>query len=116
MKKEKAFWTVVVAVVVVLAILLSLNHFYVDYLWFSEMELSQRLFKELITKAQIGAPVFVLLVLLFFYLKFLKRFRNYRPVTWVHQAVRTNGKNHWCSTVSGGSGCNYRFYSEQPVV
>lgn len=36
-KGKKAFWTVVVAVVVVLAILLSLNHFYVDYLWFSEM-------------------------------------------------------------------------------
>ena len=87
-KGKKAFWTVVVAVVVVLAILLSLNHFYVDYLWFSEMGYLNVFFKELVTKVQIGTPVFVvLLVLLFFYLKFLKKIsERYLGIT---QAVRT---------------------------
>lgn len=87
-KGKKAFWTVVVAVVVVLAILLSLNHFYVDYLWFSEMGYLNVFFKELVTKAQIGAPVFVvLLVLIFFYLKFLKKIsERYLGIT---QSVRT---------------------------
>jgi hypothetical protein len=59
---------------VIFAILLSLNRFYVDYLWFVEMGYTQIFFKELVTKTQIGIPIFIgLILILFFYLKLLNR-------------------------------------------
>ncbi|HCX64165.1 MAG TPA: UPF0182 family protein, partial [Eubacteriaceae bacterium] len=49
------------------------NRFYVDLLWFREVDYTQVFFKELITKIRIGVPMFVVLTgLLFFYFRFLK--------------------------------------------
>lgn len=71
-KSKKALFIIVGIAVVVVMILLSLNQFYIDYLWFAEMGYTNIFFKEIITKSQIGIPVFIVLVImLFFYLKFL---------------------------------------------
>ncbi|MBI4855336.1 MAG: UPF0182 family protein [Acetobacterium woodii] len=60
--------------IVILGILLSMNQFYINYLWFSEMGYTEIFFKELVTKTQIGIPLFLgLILILFFYLKLLNR-------------------------------------------
>lgn len=69
--RNKLFITLGVAVFVIL-VLLSSNNFYIDYLWFSEMGYTEIFFKELITKLQIGVPIFLgLSLVLFFYVKLL---------------------------------------------
>ncbi|MEG0074551.1 MAG: UPF0182 family protein [Eubacterium sp.] len=73
-KGKKTLIGIIVTIVVILGFLLSLNHFYVDYLWFSEMGYIDIFFKEMVTKLQIGAPVFIVfLVAIFIYLKFLSK-------------------------------------------
>lgn len=69
--KKTLFIALGIAIGVVI-ILLSLNQFYIGYLWFSEMGYTNIFFKEIITKSQIGIPLFAVIVLmLFFYLRFL---------------------------------------------
>lgn len=73
-KGKKAIIAAIFTVVAILLVLLSLNHFYVDYLWFGEMGYLDVFFKEITTKVKLAIPVFVvLLVLLFFYLRVLKK-------------------------------------------
>ena len=69
--KKTLFIALGIAIGVVI-ILLSLNQFYIGYLWFSEMGYTNIFFKEIITKSQIGIPLFAVIVLmLFIYLRFL---------------------------------------------
>ncbi|KNZ40513.1 UPF0182 family protein [Acetobacterium bakii] len=71
-KRKKTLFILLGLIIIVFTILLSLNQFYVDYLWFSEMGYTNIFFKEIITKSQIGIPIFAVLgLVLFFYLKFL---------------------------------------------
>lgn len=71
-KSKKTIFILVGIIVVIGVVLLSLNQFYIDYLWFSEMGYTEIFFKELITKFQVGVPAFALLfVVVFLYLKFL---------------------------------------------
>lgn len=73
-KQRKVVWSVLAVVIVIVAILITGNKFYIDYLWFSEMGYLDVFFKELVTKLTIGVPLFIILVVLvYFYLKFLKR-------------------------------------------
>lgn len=73
-KRNKTLLIGLGVLLVVFAVLLSLNQFYIDYLWFVEMGYTQIFFKELVTKTQIGIPIFIgLLLVLFFYLKLLNR-------------------------------------------
>ncbi|MDO4289047.1 MAG: UPF0182 family protein [Eubacterium sp.] len=73
-KSRKFVFGVGAALVVVLGLGFALNHFYIDYLWFSEVGYTNIFFKELVTKLTIGIPIFLLmLVLIFFYLRFLSR-------------------------------------------
>ncbi|MBC3798432.1 UPF0182 family protein [Acetobacterium tundrae] len=71
-KRNKTILIVLGVIVVIISLLLSLNNFYIDYLWFVEMGYTEIFFKELVTKLQIGIPIFCgLLLILFFYLKLL---------------------------------------------
>ncbi|URN83686.1 UPF0182 family protein [Acetobacterium wieringae] len=73
-KRNKTLLIGLGVLLVIFAVLLSLNQFYIDYLWFVEMGYTEIFFKELVTKTQIGIPIFIGLVLvLFFYLKLLNR-------------------------------------------
>ena len=73
-KRNKTLLIGLGVLLVIFAILLSLNQFYIDYLWFVEMGYTEIFFKELVTKTQIGIPIFIgLLLILFFYLKLLNR-------------------------------------------
>ncbi|MEG0309720.1 MAG: hypothetical protein RR604_02300 [Eubacterium sp.] len=47
-KGKKTLIGIIVTIVVILGFLLSLNHFYVDYLWFSEMGYIDIFFKEMV--------------------------------------------------------------------
>nr|WP_320024822.1 UPF0182 family protein [uncultured Acetobacterium sp.] len=73
-QRNKTLVIVFGVLIVILAILLSMNQFYINYLWFSEMGYTEIFFKELVTKTQIGIPLFLgLILILFFYLKLLNR-------------------------------------------
>lgn len=73
-KRNKTLLIAFGVLIVILAILLSMNQFYINYLWFSEMGYTEIFFKELVTKTQIGIPLFLgLSLILFFYLKLLNR-------------------------------------------
>ncbi|MGL4607878.1 MAG: UPF0182 family protein [Eubacteriaceae bacterium] len=73
-KGRKTFFVFLGMIVVIGVLLLSLNQFYIDYLWFSEMGYTEVFFKEIVTKLQIGIPSFgILFLVLFFYLKFLNK-------------------------------------------
>ncbi len=70
--KRKSIFIAIGVVVLALTIILSLNQFYVAYLWFNEMSYLNIFFKELVTRLQIGIPVFAVITLfLYFYLKWL---------------------------------------------
>ena len=72
-KKRRTAVIVVVAIVAIMIALSAINEFYVNYLWFAEMGYLNIFFKELVTKLEIGVPVFVLLLfLLHMYLSYLK--------------------------------------------
>lgn len=71
---KRAAAIMIVVIVGVIGLFITLNHFYVDYLWFREMGYLTVFFKELVTKLKLGIPVFlVLCVLMFVYFKFLHR-------------------------------------------
>jgi hypothetical protein len=73
-KRNKTLLIGLGVLLVIFTILLSLNQFYIDYLWFVEMGYTEIFFKELVTKTQIGIPIFIgLMLILFFYLKLLNR-------------------------------------------
>jgi hypothetical protein len=73
-KSRKNLFILLGAAVFILLMLLSSNNFYIDYLWFAEMGYTEIFFKELITKLQIGIPVYLCLaVILYFYLNLLDR-------------------------------------------
>lgn len=76
MKKIRTSNKIVIGIssIFVLIVLLFtvLNQFYINYLWFSEVDYTQIFFKELVTKLQIGIPLFIILfIVLFLYFKFL---------------------------------------------
>lgn len=100
-RNRKIALAVVAGAVVIIAILLSLNGFYVSYLWFKEMGYLNIFFKELVIKLEIGVPVFiVLIIIMYFYLRYLKKLsekyigvsgrissRNEKMTTWVIVAL-----------------------------
>ena len=60
--KKRNLWIVLGVVVALVIILLSLVQFYVDYMWFSEVGYTEVFLKELITKFQLGLPVFLIIL------------------------------------------------------
>jgi uncharacterized membrane protein (UPF0182 family) len=71
--KKRGLWIGLGVFACLLMVLLSLNHFYVDYLWFNEVGYTDIFFKELITKLQLGIPIFVVYsLLIFLFIRFLK--------------------------------------------
>lgn len=77
-KSKKILMGVILALLLVISFFFTLNHFYIDYLWFSEMGYTNIFFKELVTKLTIGIPVFlVMLLLIFVYLKFLGKISSH---------------------------------------
>ncbi len=76
-KKEKLMSYGVISLVIVVAVLLLLNNFYIDYLWFEELEYTQIFFKEILTKLTLGVPMFIgLSIISLIYFKFLFNFAS----------------------------------------
>lgn len=72
-KRNKGIW-IVVALLVIIAIFLSLIGFITDFLWFKELDYVSVFFTKLFTQIKIGLPTFVIVTFLaYVYLKFLKR-------------------------------------------
>lgn len=60
--------------IVFLILMASLSHYYIDYLWFVELDYLNVFFKEVTTKLKIILPVFIVLCLgIYGYLRFLSR-------------------------------------------
>lgn len=71
--KRRGLWISLGVIGCLLMLLLSLNHFYVDYLWFNEAGYTEVFLKELITKLQLGLPIFLVFsLIMFLFIRFLK--------------------------------------------
>ncbi len=76
-KGRKSLTALIVTLGVILITLSSVVAFVIDYKWFSEIGYTGVFLKELITKAKVGIPVFLILTLiLFIYFKTLKGIYN----------------------------------------
>lgn len=60
--KKRSLWIILGVVGALVIVLLSLVQFYVDYMWFSEVAYTEVFLKELLTKIQLGIPVFFVLL------------------------------------------------------
>lgn len=70
---RKIAGAVLLIILIVLGLLMAGDRFYVDFLWFRQMGYLNVFWKELLTKLAIGTPVFaILLVILHFYLRYLR--------------------------------------------
>lgn len=67
-KRKKPFGILILIVLAVLAILFGLNGFYIDVIWYKKLGFLQVFFKELVTKLQLGIPLFIVLSILFYIL------------------------------------------------
>ncbi|WP_303860480.1 UPF0182 family protein [Alkalibaculum bacchi] len=82
-------FSVITTIIIVIGLFLSMNHFYVDYLWFKSLGYTDVFMKEIVTKIQVSVPLFIISLLFFIlYLKILttsilKRILqvNFRPNT-----------------------------------
>lgn len=73
-KKRTGIKVLIVAIVVVIALFLSLIGFFTDFLWFKEQGYVSVFLTKLLTQLKIGIPVFVVISFLaYVYLKFLKK-------------------------------------------
>lgn len=77
--------SIIVAAVAILGVLfVLLSNFYIDYLWFSETGYTQIFLKEIVTKLQLGVPMFVILsVLLLIYFSLIKKSINKNTIVVV---------------------------------
>lgn len=72
-KRKKGIW-IIVALLVIIAVFLSLIGFITDFLWFKELDYVSVFFTKLFTQIKIGVPTFIIITFLaYVYLKFLKR-------------------------------------------
>ncbi len=92
---RKPMWIVVAVVVLVGLILLSSTGFIVNYLWFSEVDYVQVFFKELITKIEIGIPLFIILIIiLYIYFALLKALYN-KKMSVFNSKIQNKKENRW---------------------
>ena len=76
MKKKKGHkgLILIAVIVVILSVFLSLIEFITDWEWFKEVGYTSVFFKELLTKIEMGVPVFIVVTLLIFvYLTMLRK-------------------------------------------
>lgn len=73
MTKTKRIIPIILGVlVVILGVWLAFNRFYIDYLWFGELDYLSVFFKEVTTKVKIVVPLALIIFIgVYFYLKFL---------------------------------------------
>lgn len=81
---KKGLSIVLVILAIAGMVIALLSNFYVNYLWFKEVGYTQVFFKELITKLQLGVPMFLITTgLMYFYFRYLKKFINKNSVVVV---------------------------------
>lgn len=92
---RKPMWIIIAIVVLIGLILLSSTGFIVNYLWFSEVDYVQVFFKELITKIEIGIPLFIVLtIILYIYFALLKAMYN-KKMSVFNSKVQNKKENRW---------------------
>ncbi len=73
-KKKHKGLAIIIAILVIIALFLSLIGFITDFLWFKELDYVSVFFTKLFTQIKIGVPTFAVVTFLaYIYLKFLKR-------------------------------------------
>lgn len=73
-KKRTGIKVLIIAIVVIIALFLSLIGFITDFLWFRELGYVSVFLTKLLTQLKIGIPVFIIITFLaYVYLKFLKK-------------------------------------------
>jgi len=65
---KKTQGILLLALLAVIAVVFGLNGFYIDIIWYKKLGYLQVFFKELVTKLQLGIPLFVVLSVLFYFL------------------------------------------------
>ncbi|QSX09607.1 UPF0182 family protein [Alkalibacter rhizosphaerae] len=85
--KSKKLLTIIIAAVAILGALFALfSNFYIDYLWFKETGYTQVFFKEIVTKLQLGVPMFLIsTILLYFYFRFIKKYVNKSSIVVIRE-------------------------------
>lgn len=62
---KKILLSTMAITIVIISLFVSMNHFYVDYLWFQSLGYTDVFMKELVTKIQVGVPLFMISFLFF---------------------------------------------------
>ena len=62
-KKRRSIVTIIIVVFLILSVIFSSTGFIINYQWFQEVGYTQVFLKELVTKMQIGVPLFIILTI-----------------------------------------------------
>lgn len=66
--------SIAVVIMAIVSVFVILNQFYISYIWFKEMGYTQVFMKELLSKIQMGIPLFVVsFIFLYLYFKYLTK-------------------------------------------
>ena len=76
-KRRRSIVTIIIVVFLILSVIFSSTGFIINYQWFQEVGYTQVFLKELVTKMQIGVPLFIILtIVLYIYFAILKAIYN----------------------------------------
>lgn len=93
--RKKPFWLIIIALLIILGIIFASTGFMINYQWFQEVGYTQVFLKELVTKLQIGIPLFILLtIIVYIYFSILKAVYN-KKLGVVHSKQENKKENRW---------------------
>ena len=92
---RKSPWLLIAVIIFLFMILLRSTGFIVDYLWFTEVDYLQVFLKEIITKVEIGIPLFaVLTLILYIYFALIKALYN-KKMSIFNSKIQNKVENRW---------------------
>ena len=91
---RKPLGVIIAIIIVFVMILLRSTGFIVDYLWFKEVNYLQVFLKEIITKVEIGIPLFIILTfVLYVYFALIKALYN-KKMSIFNSKIQNKRENH----------------------
>lgn len=100
-ERKRPFWLIIIALLIILGIIFASTGFIINYQWFQEVGYTQVFLKELITKLQIGIPLFILLtIIVYIYFSILKAVYN-KKLKVFHSKQQNKRENRWVLLGSG---------------
>lgn len=92
---RKPLGVIIAIIIVFVMILLRSTGFIVDYLWFKEVNYLQVFLKEIITKVEIGIPLFIILTfVLYVYFALIKALYN-KKMSIFNSKIQNKRENRW---------------------